>query len=218
MISDSQTYLAYRASSFAASAGTVTTREKLLKELSLLGSKLTDPTRRALFWQDAADRLGVSVDLLSKPIPNTKSDRVSESTNVVRSRIEHDFLAVLADNPSILDRVFESISPDDFDSRLHARIFAAFRAQYAASGGLDIGRLIADIDDQEAVSLLSEIAAEDVDPVQRRQEAEERLADFVDRKRRRVRTRLQDELAKAEAAGKHEIAEQLLEELKAYGL
>lgn len=218
LVDQAESYLAFRAHAIQAAAGTVAVKEKLVKELAALGAKLTDPTRRAVFLQEAADRLAVPIDVMLLPMTAARKPEERTTVGVDRNRIEQDFLASLADHPAQIDRVFETIAPEDFDSRLHGRIFAAFRSQYASTGRLDIGRLIADIDDTEAVSLLTEIAAEEVEPEIRRAEASERLADFTERKRKRVRARLQEALARAEAAGKHDEAEALLEELKVYGL
>ena len=90
--------------------------------------------------------------------------------------------------------------------------------QYRQAGAIDARSLVDRFSDNDAISAITELAAENWEPDKIDTEAIARTRDFVERKQKRIRTRLQDELAKAEAAGDHDKATSILEEMKSYGL
>ena len=90
--------------------------------------------------------------------------------------------------------------------------------QYQIDGELDANRLIENLADDDMRSLVGEIAMIDWDAKTVSEDIRRYAKQLVDRKRKRIRTRLQQELAKAEAEGNQARADDILTELKGYGL
>jgi hypothetical protein len=90
--------------------------------------------------------------------------------------------------------------------------------QYRESGAIDARALVDRFTDEEMISAITELAAEAWEDDKVSVEAVARTRDFIERKQKRIRAKLQEELAQAEAAGDHDKATLLLQELKSYGL
>ncbi|MDH4156881.1 MAG: DNA primase [candidate division Zixibacteria bacterium] len=194
-------------------------KEKLVKEFASLGAKIQDPTRRTVFYTEAATVLGVDVQLLqagagresSGPAPTTGRKRKY-------SPVEVDFISLLFNNPGSIDDIFEQISADDFDSRELSRLYAAMISQYQTHGLVDAKKLIDNIHDESFASLVAEVALTEWERDKIESEAHRLVKLMLEAKRKRIRQRLQKELAQAEADGDNEKAGRILEELKSYGL
>lgn len=193
-------------------------KERLVKELGALGSKISDPTRRSLFYTEAADALGVDVHLLQK-VPMTDSSTVSaEGGKKKHSPVEIGFLSLLFHNPGSIDYVFEKIAPDDFDSKELSRLYAAMINQYQTTGRVDAKALVDNSQDADFISLVTEVASTEWEPEQLEGETKKFVKQIIDEKQKRIRTRLKQELAQAEADGDDEKANQILQEMKRHGL
>lgn len=218
LLHDATRYIPYRIRDVALENTGIIAKEKLVKELGGLAARISDPTRRSLFLQEAADTLGVNPELFHA---RTRQREQSSTTNVPKSsgsKFERNFLSILFNNPGSIDDIILQVSPDDFELPQYRRLYSAMVNQYRQSGAVDARSLVDRFTDIESISAITELAAETWEPERIDTEAVARTRDFVERKQKRIRARLQEELAKAEAAGDQERATQLLQELKSYGL
>ena len=194
-------------------------REKLVKEMKSLGEKIADPTRRSLFYDEAANALGVDTQLLLSATPAgpvVPAAGVSDSARL--NRIEFDFLSLILSNRGALEYVFDEISPEDFDSKKLSRLYAAMITEYRERGYVRADKLLEKFADEDSISLITEIAAVDHDPDTVESETRKFTEQILKRKQKKIRVRLQQQLAEAEAAGDNDRANQILRELKSYGL
>ncbi len=210
-------YIAFRLRDVDTGAAGIIGREKLVKELASVASKISDPTRRTLFLNEAADSLNVTVDLmLSNVTPSATETRLPHSKQP-NSSAEREFVSLLLCMPGAVDSVIETVAPKDLASPDLQRAYAAMIHQYEDSGTVDPRRLIdTAADDSKFVSLISSLAAEEWPP----EEVDAQLRDLVKflmgQKRKRIRQTLKEQLAQAEAAGNHEKARQIQEEIESY--
>jgi DNA primase len=212
-------YVSYRMRDVNLASSGLIGKEKLVKELAALGNKISDGTRRALFLDSAASALGIKLELLQGAAPKFKEEPETVANRRKRiNKIELEFLSLMLENPGSLDYIFEQIAPDDFDSKQLSRLYEAMITQYQIDGELDANRLIENLADEEMRSLVGEIAMIDWDSRTVSEDIRRYSAQLIERKRKRIRTRLQQELAKAEAEGNQTRAAEILTEMKGYGL
>jgi len=142
-------------------------KERLVKEFSALGNRISDPTRRSLFYAEAADALGVDVSLLQRAASMEKPSGATEAIGRKRfSPVEVGFLSLLFHNPGSIDTVLEKIAPDDFDSKELSRLYAAISNQYQSTGRVDAKELVDNAQDPSFASLVTEIASAEWEPEQ----------------------------------------------------
>jgi replicative DNA helicase len=173
-----------------------------------------------LFLAEAADTLRVDPHLLQSAgvAPGGSLTDTPPGQLSMREKLEGQFLSLLLNSHDALDEVFEAVSPDDFDSKQLSRLYLAMARQYGEIGRLEATSLIDLLADDEAVGRLSEIASIDWPPDQVASELRVFVTEFIQRKQKRIRNRLQRELAEAEAAGDNEKASELLQLIRRYGL
>ncbi|RME29278.1 MAG: DNA primase, partial [Candidatus Zixiibacteriota bacterium] len=218
LVHDAIGYIPFRMRQVDTRSTGLIAREKLVKELRALGEKISDPTRRALFIQEAADTLNVDPQLLRGGQARPARAGIDVAPPSPRRR-EEELLSVLLNNPGCIDEVFTRIAPVDFDSRSLGRLYAAMIQQYRSTGRLDAGELVATFgDDSEMISTLTGVAAHEWEPSQIDSEARARMADFIRRNQKRIIERLKNDLREAENSGDHAKAALILEEMKAHGL
>lgn len=198
----------------------VVAREKLLKELKEIGSKIGDETRRTLFFDDAAERLKVDRKLFDLKGTSTLSRKSEKTTKQHQQldRIEAEFISLLLSNPTQARQAFETVGPDDFDSKQLSSLYTDLARQFHDSGRIDINVLVDNLPDQGAKSLATELAAREWEPENVDKETEARFKLIANSGRKRIRDRLKAELAEAEASGDNKRASQLIDELKLHGL
>ena len=212
-------YIPFRVRNLGPGKTGIIAREKLIKEMKATGEKIGDATRRSLFFREAADALNIDVQVLQ----SAKIDRPSTTETPAPKRkgldrTESALLSLLLSNPSSIDAVFEKISPDDFGTPQLKRLYSAMINQHREAGGLDATQLVEMLADQDAVSLLTEIATEEWSAEKTEAETLNLIRAFKERKAKLIRVRLQEELREAEARGDNERAAEIVEELKAHGL
>lgn len=194
-------------------------KEKLVKELSALASKIGDPTRRSLFIEEAAQTLSVSTTLLLQAAPQIEeTDRQSVNRKARQHQIEMQYLSLLLANQGSIDYALESVAPEDLDSKELHRLYLAMIQQYRSLGLLNANRLVESLADDTAISLLTEIASTEWEPDLVESETRRYVQQILERKRKRIRADLQKQLADAEATGDHDKANALLVQLKSFGL
>ncbi len=196
-------------------------REKLIKEFRLIGNKIGDTTRRTLFFDEAADEMGVNQAIFQTQIqtPTTGSGAQENSpTQQKFNPVESGLLSLLFHSPGSTDEIFEQISPDDFDSKALGRLYSAMIDQYRVVGNIEARALIDAAGDEELKQLIARIAALEwpADQIESETAAHARI--IIENKKVVVRNRLQLQLAEAEAKGDREKADTILDELKSYGI
>jgi len=216
--SDALGFIPFRVKDVDLQNAGIIAREKLVKEMRTLGDKIADPTRRSLFYDEAAHALGVDTHLLQSASGSATATSTRAANPDQLNRVEFDFLSLIINNPGTIDDIFEQISPDDFDSKKLSRLYAAMITQYREKGQVNVNKLIENFADEESISLLTAIASTDWDATAVDSEALNFTRQLFKRKQKKIRAKLQKELARAEADGDHERANQILKELKSYGL
>ena len=197
-------------------------KEKLIKEFGAIGNKITDITRRTLFLNEAADALGVNFSIF-QPVGAGKRNSRSSSKQISVSQkefnpVEIGLLSLLFHNPGAIDEIFETISPEDFDSKQLARLYSAMVEQYRNIGKADARSLIDSAGDPEFGGLIAKVASIDWKPEQIESETLFHAQHLNDKKKKGIRNRLKQRLAEAEAQGDRKKADNILDELKSYGL
>jgi len=213
-------YIDYRVRQTDLAGAGIIEREKLIKELAGLAARIADPTRRELFLQQAAQKLGVNQSLLQVAMTSQVSVAPTVARNGATRFQAHEFelLSLLLDKPGSVDFVFQVVAPADFDSRLLSRLYAAMVTQYEQTGDFDIHRLIDNMPGDEISSTVAELAARDWPSDQIDTQVKLVVQEFVGRKQAQVRKRLKDALRQAEAEDDQQKADELIAEMKKYGL
>ncbi len=222
VLGESVDYLAYRLS--LSSAESLIEKERLIKEIADLANRISDPTRRALLIQEAANRLAITPDILTQQrsmrSSGTPSTAAGEGPVLGRNESEFEiaFVSLMFNHPAELPTILERVAPEDFATPHLGRLWAAMEVHYQQHGSLQVDRLLDTFADPEMRALVTQLAAQDWDPAVVESESMSLWAAFQERVRRRVREPLRRELAEAEARGDHQRAEELLARLKSYGL
>ncbi len=212
-------FIQFRTKGLDIGASGIIGKERLVKELGALGSKISDPTRRSLYFAEAAETLGVDVQLLQKvPTKDWRATAPDDEPKRKHSPIEIGFLSLLFNNPGSIDSIFENISPDDFESHELSRLYSAMINQYQTAGAVDAKVLVDNAKDSEFASLVTEIASTEWDPSQLEGETRKLVKQIIEGKQKRIRAKLRQELSRAEAEGNHEEANRILQEMKDHGL
>ena len=212
-------FIQFRTKGLDIGASGIIGKERLVKELGALGSKISDPTRRSLYFAEAAETLGVDVQLLQKvPTKDWRAATPDDEPKRKHSPIEIGFLSLLFNNPGSIDSIFEKISPDDFESNELSRLYSAMINQYQTAGAVDAKVLVDNAKDPGFASLVTEIASTEWDPAQLEGETRKLVKQIIEGKQKRIRAKLRQELARAEAEGNHEKANRILQEMKDHGL
>lgn len=192
-------------------------REKLVKEMATLASRISDQTRRAIFIQEAAESLAVSTDLFKDALKPVKRDQPTQAKKSPRRRDAYEFelVSLLLHSPAGLDRAVESIGRDDFQSTELARMYDAIATAYSENGTINPHLMMNRFaSDPAMASLVSELADEDWQESEIDAEVMAAIARFKDeRLSKRKRQQLLQELAEAEARQDKNRAEEITAEL-----
>ncbi len=207
-------YVEFRVRGLDIDAVGIIGKEKLVKELASVASKLADPTRRSLFLAEAADQLQVDIQLLKQGLVLTPPDADATVQKRKFNPDEFEFLSLLLNNPGAIDQIAETVAPDDFDSKQLSRLYAAVISQYRTESVVDAKRLIDHAGDADFASLITQLVARDWPPEEIDSQTRKALTALMALKRKRLRQRLRDELSAAETAGDNERADQLLREIR----
>ncbi|MBI5267409.1 MAG: DNA primase [candidate division Zixibacteria bacterium] len=218
LLHDAVRYIPFRVRDVAIEKTGIIVKEKLVKELGGLANRISDPTRRSLFLQEAAAVLGVNADLFHMTGRHQTPTATQTAPRSSAGKFEREFLSVLFNNPGSIDDIISKVSPDDFESAQLKRLYAAMIVQYRESGLIDARALVDRFSDAESISAITELAAQSLDDDKIDAEAVAQTKNFIERKQERIRARLVEQLAQAEAAGDHDKATSLLQEMKRYGL
>ncbi|UCG62568.1 MAG: DNA primase [Candidatus Zixiibacteriota bacterium] len=219
LLQDAIGFVPYRIKDFDRKSAGIIAKEKLVKEFQNIASKIADATRRSLFLTEAAQLMAVDQSVFQEGMPAPPADSPKPGARARRKNAtEAEFLSLLFNNPGTIDSIFQKISPDDFDSRDLARLYAAIINQYQTLGVIDARKLIDNSDDESFTSLISEVASVSWDEARVEEETRKSVKLIMVEKSKRIRARLQKELARAEADGDQSEADRILQELRSYGL
>lgn len=200
----------------------IISKEKLIKEFGAIGNKINDITRRTLFLNESADALGVNVSIFQPATSGKKEVRRGQKQISVSQKefnpVESGLLSLLFHNPGAIDEIFAKISPEDFDSKQLSRLYSAIIDQYRQIGKADARALIDSAGDNEFAALIARVASQDWTPEQVESETLSHAQHLTNKKKKLIRNRLKERLAEAEAQGDRKKADNILEELKSYGL
>ncbi len=190
-------------------------KEKLIKEFASIGLKISDPTRRTLFFADAAERLNTSPQIfLQTNIKVDNSQDIVASQQKGHNKNEINLLSLLSTNPSNVETVFEKISPDDFDSKKLSRFYSALIQQYKEIGKIDINIMLDNTSDVEFTNLISMIGTKQWDEERIENEIGDSILHIIRDKRKKIIKKLKLELPLAEADGNQQRADEILAEIK----
>jgi DNA primase len=207
-------YIEFRVRGLDIDAVGIIGKEKLVKELAAVASKIADPTRRSLFQAEAADQLQVDIQLMKQGAPAARPETDASVPKRQFNPDEFEFLSLLLNNPGTIDCIDEAVSPDDFDSKQLSRLYAAVINQYRGAGLVDARKLIDQSDDAEFVSLITQLVARDWSPEEIESQTNKSLAALLAGRKKKIVQRLKKEMSEAEAAGNNERADQLEREIK----
>ena len=207
-------YVPFRVQGLDTSALGIIGKEKLIKELAGVATRIDDTTRRRLFVDEAAAALAVDAQLLLDNVAPAETAPSAPPKKRGYHVDEFDLLSLLCSNPSGAGEIFATVSPDDFDSRELSRVYAAMANQFERHHKIDVALLSAGVLDEDFLSLLSEIAAKDWDEAAVNESLSAVTAAFRTNRRKKTLTRLHKELGDAEAAGDTERANRLLREIR----
>jgi DNA primase len=189
-------------------------KEKLIKELGGIASKIGDPTRRMLFIDEAATTLNVEPATLQWSVsPADELSSANDSASPKGNPEEFELLSLLFCGPGDIDAIFEKISPEDFDSRQLSRLYAAMANQYRQTGVVNASSLSGQVQDVEFLSLITAVASRSWPP----EEVDAATATVVNamtqKQRRRIRAKLRKDMEEAIRAGDELRANRLLKEI-----
>lgn len=207
-------YVEFRVRGLDIDAVGIIGKEKLVKELASVASKIADPTRRSLFLAEAADQLQVDIQLLKQGLVLNPPEADAAARKRKFNPDEFEFLSLLLNNPGAIDQIAETVAPDDFDSMQLSRLYAAIISQYRTESVVDAKRLIDHAGDADFASLITQLVARDWPPEEIDSQTRKAQAALMASKKKRLRQRLRDELSAAETAGDNERADQLLREIR----
>lgn len=195
-------------------------REKLVKEFRDVGNRISDPTRRALFYQQATEALGVNgSQFLSVTKGKGINGTLIPATAGEAIMLEKELISLLLSNPGSVDIVLEKVSPEDFDSRQLGRLYAAIVQQYQSRGEINAHQLLTLFaDDEPMVSSITNIVSIEWQAEVIEQQTRDRMKEFVSRSQKRIRARLMHQLREAEDEKDQSKAEEIMREIKAHGL
>lgn len=207
-------FIAYRSRDISLDEAGIIGKERIIKEFAAMAARISDPTRRAVFMDEAATALRIERDLLltTELRAPAETSRPAKEFNAVESGL----LSVLFCNPGSIDAIATQISPSDFNSSELGRLYAAAIQQYRDLGEINAGTLIDRFDDNESAALTARIASIEWESGQVDTEARNLTGQMLEAKRKRIREKLRGELAQAEADGNQNRAEELLTEIKQY--
>lgn len=219
LMHDAIGFIPFRIKDFDKESAGIISKEKLIKEFTAIGSKINDPTRRALFFSEAASIMQVEERLFSNIKTASKEDEPSYGVpDKKRLTVEMNFISLLFSNPPGLNAVFEKISADDFDSKQLSRLYRAVIEQYKVHGEVDVRALLDNIKDSEFISLITRIASIEWEKETVAEELAAMIKNILNQKKKRIRNDLLQKLKEAEEAGDNDKADKILAELKSFGL
>ncbi len=219
LIHNSLDYITFRVKEEQLKSDGVISEKKLVEEFKAIWNKINNKEIRESFIFQTQNILGIDIIAIQKKDSSySKNEQVNVNNNIQFNKVETGLLSLLFNNPGTIDSIIEQVSPDDFESKELSRLYSAIINQYKTLGVVNAGALIDTVRDQGFISLITKIASEEWEPDVVDQESQSHMKMFHKKKLERIREKLKKDLAKAEAEGNIEEAENILAELKKQGL
>jgi DNA primase len=211
-------YLDFRTKDIDIKAAGIIGKEKLIKELAEVASRIGDPTRRQLFIDEAAERLATPAQNFLNLLPASESKPrgkfiLSPPKKLID--IERELLSLLMGHPEYIETVNEEIAFEDFQSENFAKIYSLILTVYKNEGSVSESMLIDLIDDKSLAAEISALAQIEWP----RTETAVLIRDYMKKisyfKRERIIDKLKAELILAEESGDTVRTARLAEEIAA---
>lgn len=217
IISASREYLSFRLDQVGASVREIKIREQLVREFRTIGQGITDPTRRIILYQSAADSLNVPLLLFTEGGTISEQTRLTPRLNKPPA-VERDLISLLLSDSHLISSVHEQIAIADFEHLGLGRLYGALLQQYRDIGSVDPASLVQRLADDESISLLTGLTGMEWDTSLTQEQLVLLLGEMKSRQQRRIREQLKIELADAEAHGNNDLARELTRALEQHGL
>lgn len=210
-------YLDFRVKDVPTDSLGIIAKEKLIKELAEVGGKIGDMTRRNLFFDEAARKLGIAASGFQRLLPREKSEKTAELIKPPKKilDIERELLALVISNPEHVDILREKLVPEDFQGEAQGKVYSLIMTIYSIHGTISQSILIDMVEDKELAAEISsmvnlEIPSGDIGTL---------IRDYIRKllafKRERLIDRLKGELKLAEEAGDNATAKSIMKEIAA---
>jgi len=214
LIHNGQPYLTYRFNRVETGAMTMRKKERIVKEIRTLASKIEDPLRREIFVAEAADHLGLKTQTLNAA-PETKNDPRSADDRVrTLAVLEAEFLSLLINQPALIAEVQNDIAPEDLTGPGHNALYSRLLTAWLDDGAVNIDRLIESIEDDTERSALSHIATFDWGDLDIPVLVREYKSMIMGQKNKARLEVLQKRLRAAEQSGDNDLAAKLTTEIQ----
>ncbi|MDD4053112.1 MAG: toprim domain-containing protein, partial [candidate division Zixibacteria bacterium] len=213
-IGNRQSYLAFRFKRKEMGPISMQEKDQAVRDVKALAAKVD-------YGVGLGNLLASAVDVLQLPVNFFHIGQSVSSRPIAVDRprslnlIESEFLSLFFMEPSLIETVWDDISPDDLKGPGNSSIFAAMIRSYKQDGKIDSERLSKEMTGETERSLLTYIAAYDewgkIDPTS---VVKEYKRVILNQKREQQLTRLKVDLGEAEKKGDRATAEKLTREIK----
>jgi DNA primase len=207
-------YLSYRFDRVDASALSLREKEVVVRETRSLAAKIEDPLRREIFISAAADRLGLPMSAFHTATETTETDRVQPEPGRSVNILESELLSIFVTRPTLIEMVWNDLSPTDLRGPAHGAIFARMIESYRKTGEINPEKMIEAVTDQTEKSGLAFIATLAWGELDLAAIVKEYKQKILGQKRDRQIESLREQLAAAEKSGNRDLAQQLSREIK----
>ncbi len=210
-------YLDFRVKDVPTDSLGIIAKEKLIKELAEVGGKIGDMTRRNLFFDEAARKLGIAASGFQRLLPREKSEKTAELIKPPKKilDIERELLSLLIGFPDHIEKIQEKIVPEDFQGEAQGKIYSLVLTVFKIHGTVSSSILIDMVEDKDLATEIS--SAVSLEPPLG--DISDWLRHCVDRflslKRGRLISRLKAEVRAAQDSGDITRAIQLTKEIDA---
>lgn len=197
-------YIKFRLDQFDIEGAGIIAKEKVIKELAEVASKIQDNTRRELFIREAADLLDVRPDMFIAGGKAEKERSVGPKTGRQPKKIidiEKDLLGLAIQNPDYISMVKEKLHPDDFQSPEMKKIYSLVLTLAKSNEAISESSLVDMIDDEAMTSEVTRLASIEFPPGHKEIMINDHIRSIQKFKREQKIDRLKGELKVAEEAG-----------------
>ena len=215
---DAMRFIEYRTRDFDVKKSGIIAKEKLIKELAELASKIGDDTRRSLFASEAAEILKIEARYLLGLLPGKRAGQEAHDEIKPPRKItdmERELVALIINHPEHIDTVREKIHPEDFQSPNLQRVYSIVLNIYKEHGNISPSVIFDYIDDRAIASEIKLIPEDDIPATNIGLQVDDYIKQLLDFKRERIIDRLKAELKIAEENNDVENAKKLASEIEA---
>lgn len=158
LLEESVSYVDFRFGRIDGQALGMNEKEQVVREVRELGAKIDDPLRREIFFDAVASRLKLSQAVFVQETKGKASAELRPERVRNINMIEAEFLSLFVARPTLIESVWNDISPEDLKGPGHAAIYIAMMSGYRRTGEIAPDRLIEDMSQSTEKSALAFIA------------------------------------------------------------